>query len=376
MSGSGFATRLAALTRKETRQMLRDRSNLIVGLLLPLVLILLFGYGLSFDVKDARIAVVMQNNSLPAREAAMGLSGSPYLSPVWVHSMQEAERMMMTGEADAIIRVPHEFLRELAQGEARVQLILNGIDFTVATAIENYVRAALSVPLQKRDDRAGSKSADVAQVIAVQRTWFNEPGESTWFLVPGLIVLILTLIGAFLTSLLIAREWERGTLELLFVTPVQPLELVLAKLVPYLIIGGIDLLMCLLAARWLFDVPMRGSLAVIIAVSMLYLLVSLSMGLLISAVTRNQFAASQMALLVSFLPALMLSGFVFDLRNVPLAIWVISQILPATHFMALIKTLFMAGDNWPDTLRGSVILSLYAMLFINGTRRKLRKTLE
>ena len=376
MSGSGFATRLAALTRKETRQMLRDRSNLIVGLLLPLVLILLFGYGLSFDVKDARVALVMQNNSLPAREAAMGLTGSPYLAPVWVHSMQEAERMMMTGEVDAIIRVPHEFLRELAQGEARVQLILNGIDFTVATAIEGYVRAALAVPLQKRDDRAGNKSADVAQVIAVQRTWFNEPGESTWFLVPGLIVLILTLIGAFLTSLLIAREWERGTLESLFVTPVEPLELVLSKLVPYLVIGGIDLVMCLVAARWLFDVPMRGSLAVIIAVSMLYLLVSLSMGLLISAVTRNQFAASQMALLVSFLPALMLSGFVFDLRNVPLAIWVISQILPATHFMALIKTLFMAGDNWPDTLRGSVILSLYAVLFINGTRRKLRKTLE
>ena len=376
MSGSGFATRLAALTRKETRQMLRDRSNLIVGLLLPLVLILLFGYGLSFDVKDARVALVMQNNSLPAREAAMGLTGSPYLAPVWVHSMQEAERMMMTGEVDAIIRVPHEFLRELAQGEARVQLILNGIDFTVATAIEGYVRAALAVPLQKRDDRAGNKSADVAQVIAVQRTWFNEPGESTWFLVPGLIVLILTLIGAFLTSLLIAREWERGTLESLFVTPVEPLELVLSKLVPYLVIGGIDLVMCLVAARWLFDVPMRGSLAVIIAVSMLYLLVSLSMGLLISAVTRNQFAASQMALLVSFLPALMLSGFVFDLRNVPLAIWVISQILPATHFMALIKTLFMAGDNWPDILRGSVILSLYAVLFINGTRRKLRKTLE
>lgn len=376
MSGSGFAIRLAALTRKETRQMLRDRSNLIVGLLLPLVLILLFGYGLSFDVKDARVALVMQNNSLPAREAAMGLTGSPYLSPVWVHSMQDAERMMMTGEVDAIIRVPHEFLRELVEGEARVQLILNGTDFTVATAIESYVRAALAVPLLKRDDRAGNKPANVGQVVAVQRTWFNEPGESTWFLVPGLIVLILTLIGAFLTSLLIAREWERGTLKSLFVTPVQPLELVLAKLVPYLMIGGIDLIMCLLAARWLFDVPMRGSLAVMIVVSMLYLLVSLSMGLLISAVTRNQFAASQMALLVSFLPALMLSGFVFDLRNVPLAIRIVSQILPATHFMSLIKTLFMAGDNWPEILRGSAILSLYALVFINATRRKLRKTLE
>ncbi|MFV0336188.1 MAG: ABC transporter permease [Tropicimonas sp.] len=376
MSAPGSLIRLAALTRKETSQMLRDRSNLIVGLMLPLVLILLFGYGLSFDVTDARIAVVMQNNSLAAREAAMGLSGSAYLSPVWVHSMDEAQAMMRAGEVDAILRVPHEFLRELAQGTARVQLILDGVDYTVATAVEAYVRGALAIPFEALADRAGNKPGDLAQVVIVQRTWFNEAGESTWFLVPGLIVLILTLIGAFLTSLLVAREWERGTLESLFVTPVRPLELVLSKLAPYLVIGGIDLVMCLMAARFLFDVPMRGSLWVIIAVSLLYLLVSLSMGLLISAVTRNQFAASQMALLISFLPAMMLSGFVFDLRNVPVAIQVISHALPATHFMALIKTLFMAGDNWPDTLRTGVILSLYAIVFIAAARRALRKRLR
>ncbi|WP_138466993.1 ABC transporter permease [Poseidonocella sp. HB161398] len=373
---SGTLSRLAALTRKETRQMLRDRSNLMVGFLLPLVLILLFGYGLSFDVKDARIAVVMQNDSLPAREAAMGLTGSDYLSPVWIHSMQQAEEMMMAGEVDAILRVPHDFLRQLALGDARVQLILNGVDSNTASSVESYVSGALAVPFAQLADRRGGKAASSGQAVIVQRTWFNEPGESTWFLVPGLIVLILTLVGALLTSLLVAREWERGTMESLFVTPVRPLELVLSKLAPYMVIGAIDLAMCLATARWLFEVPMRGSLAAIVGVSMLYLLVSLSLGLLISAAMRNQFAASQLALLTSFMPAIMLSGFVFDLRNVPVVIQVVSQFLPATHFMGLIKTLFMAGDNWPEIWRTSAILALYAVILIALTRRALKKKLD
>lgn len=175
--------------------------------------------------------------------------------------------------------------------------------------------------------------------------------------------------------MLVAREWERGTLESLFVTPVRPLELVLSKLAPYIVIGAIDIVMCLLAAKYLFQVPMRGSLWVIILSSLLYLLVSLGLGLFISAATRNQFAASQMALLVSFMPALMLSGFIFDLRNMPVVIQVISQLLPATHFMGLIKTLFMAGDYWPDILRSCGILALYAIVLVVLTRRSLAKRL-
>ena len=186
----------------------------------------------------------------------------------------------------------------------------------------------------------------------------------------------MTLIGAFLTSLLIAREWERGTLESLFVTPVRPLEIVLAKLVPYLVIGAIDLVLCLLAAKFLFQVPMRGSLWAILLASMLYLAVSLLLGLFISGKTRNQFQASQVALLVSFMPALMLSGFVFDLRNVPAVVQVISHLLPATHFMQLIKTLFLAGDNWSMLLRDCSILLLYAALLTFAVHRTLRKKLD
>lgn len=375
MNTSGFIRRFSALLRKEVRQMLRDRSTLAVGLMLPAVLILLFGYGLSFDVKNAPVAVVLEDSSPSAREVLAGLEGSPYLAPVWTTNMTEAERRMRDGEVRAIVRVPADFSRRLAAGQAQVQLLLNGVDSNTAAAVDGYVGGAIATWAQQKADRAGSKSG-AGGVELVQRMWFNEASTSTWYLVPGLIALVMTLIGAFLTSLLIAREWERGTLESLFVTPVRPLEIVLAKLAHYLLVGAIDLALCLLAAKFLFHVPMRGSLWVIVFASLLYLTVSLLLGLFISGKTRNQFQASQVALLVSFMPALMLSGFIFDLRNVPVVVQAVSQLLPATHFVGLIKTLFLAGDNWPMILRDCAILSLYALVLTGAVRRTLRKTLD
>ena len=289
--------------------------------------------------------------------------------------MAEAERLMRRGRVDAIVRLPVDFSRRRAEGDARVQLLLNGVDQGTASTLEGYVSGALATPLLQQLDRSGSRQPG-GGIALVQRMWFNEAGNSTWYLVPGLIALVMTLIGAFLTSLLIAREWERGTLESLFVTPVRPLELVLAKLVPYLVIGAIDLAMCLLAARFLFQVPMRGSLALVALSSMLYLGVSLLLGLWISGVTRNQFQASQLALLASFMPAMMLSGFVFDLRNMPLVVQVVSQLLPATYFMSVIKTLFLAGNDWSLVLRKCGILLLYVVVLTAATWRTLRKRLD
>ncbi|MVW78488.1 ABC transporter permease [Bordetella sp. 02P26C-1] len=374
--GSGFSGRFLALLRKEIRQVLRDKSDLAIGLLLPVALILLFGYGLSFDVKNAPIAVAMEDRAPLPREIVAGMQGSDYLDPLIVPDMREAERLMRAGDVVGILRIPVDFSRRFNQGDARVQLILNGVDSTSASSIEGYINGVLGIWAQRQADRGGNKAGAAGSVEVVQRMWFNEAGESRWYLVPGLIVLVLTLVGAFLTSLLIAREWERGTLESLFVTPVRPLEIVLSKIVPYLVIGAIDLLMCLLASHFLFHVPVRGSLFVITMVSMLYLLVSLLLGLFISAAVRNQFQASQIALLASFMPAMMLSGFVFDLRNMPAVIQYISQLLPATHFMVLIKTLFLAGDHWPTIAQSSAVLALYAVLLTIGTCRKLRKSLE
>jgi len=375
MRGSGFLRRFLALLRKEVRQLLRDRSNLAVGLLLPLTLILLFGYGLNFDVSNAPVAMVMEDRSPTARDVVSGFSGSRFLAPVWVPNMVEAERRMRRAEVSAIVRVPSDFSRQLAAGNGRIQLVLNGADSTTANALNGYVVGAIGVWQQREVDRSGI--TPVAPIVAVQeRMWFNEASNSTWYLVPGLLVMILTLTGAFLTSMLVAREWERGTLESLFVTPVRPLELVVAKLVPYFVVGAIDLVMCLLAARFLFHVPIRGSLLVLVGASLLYLVVSLSAGLLISGLMRNQFQASQVGLLASFMPALMLSGFIFDLRNLPVVIQVVSQVVPATHFMGLSRTLFLAGNDWERLLHTCLILGAFALVLIAATWRTLRKRLD
>lgn len=377
---NGFWSRLISLTRKEFRQLLRDRSNLAIGILLPMVLILIFGYGMSLDVKNAPVAVVMEDASPTAHEAVAGLELSPTIAPVLLGSMHDAEELMRERKVDGVVRVPSDFSRSLAAGNARVQLIVHGSDAGRASIIQAYVTGALMQSSVRRLDRGGNSTGTDApptgSVTVEQRMWFNAANTSTWYLVPGLIVLIMTLVGAFLTALVMAREWERGTLEALFVTPVRPVEILLAKIIPYFAVGMLGLALCLLSARYLFSVPMYGSLVVVVFASMLYLIVAVSLGLVISSVTRNQFLASQVALIATFMPSMMLSGFLFDLRNVPAAVWVIGHLLPATYFMDLIKTLFLAGDVWPLVWRNCAILLAYAVGLLLVARAVTRKSLD
>ncbi|MFS2205993.1 ABC transporter permease [Variovorax sp. Varisp36] len=375
---NGFRSRLVSLTRKEFRQLLRDRSNLAIGILLPMVLILIFGYGMSLDVKNAPVAVVMEDASPTAHEAVAGLQLSPTIAPVLLGSMHDAEELMRERKVDGIVRVPADFSRALAAGNARVQLIVHGSDAGRASIIKAYVSGALAQAGVRQADRSGDAAGAAAagSVAVEQRMWFNAANTSTWYLVPGLIVLIMTLVGAFLTALVMAREWERGTLEALFVTPVRPVEILLAKIIPYFAVGMLGLTLCLLSARYLFAVPMYGSLLVVVFSSMLYLIVAVSLGLVISSVTRNQFLASQVALIATFMPSMMLSGFLFDLRNVPTAVRVVGHLLPATYFMDLIKTLFLAGDVWPLIWRNCAILLAYAVGLLLVARAVTRKSLD
>jgi len=377
----GAMSRVVALTRKETRQVLRDPSSLAIGVLLPMLLILLFGYGLSLDVRNAPLAVVMEDSSPGAFQAVAGLSLTPYISAVPMASMQEAEALMEAHRVDGIVRVPADFSSRLARGDARIQIVVNGADANKATTILGYAGAAIGAGAVRDADRAGrhrdAPSPDgIGSVTLEPRMWFNAANSSTWYLVPGLVVLVMTLVGAFLTALVMAREWERGTLEALFVTPVRPIEILLAKIIPYFVIGMIGLALCLLAARYLFEVPMVGSLAVLVFASMLYLIVAVGIGLLISSVTRSQFLASQVALMASFLPSLMLSGFLFDLRNVPTVVYYIGHLLPATYFMELIRSLFLAGNIWPMVIRDCLILAAYAVGLMAVALAVTRKRLD
>lgn len=373
----GFWLRLISLTRKEIRQLLRDRSNLAIGIGLPMVLILIFGYGLSLDVKNAPIAIVLEDPSPLAADVIAGLELSAYISPVTVTSMREAERLMLAREVDGIVRIPNDFSRRLTAGDAQVQLLVHGSEASRALIIRSYITGAVGQWMQRQADLGtAAGTSRPGTVTVIERMWFNAANTSTWYLVPGLIVLIMTLVGAFLTAMVMAREWERGTLEALFVSPVRPGEILLAKIIPYFLVGLAGLGLCLLAAHFLFEVPMYGSLVMLLISSMLYLLVALGLGLVISSMTKNQFLASQIALLASFMPALMLSGFLFDLRNVPPVIQLVSQILPATYFMELIRTLFLAGNVWPLIFKNCAILSGYAVLLLGLARFVTRKTLD
>ncbi len=375
---SRFWGRLLALTRKEVRQLWRDTSNLAIGIGLPAVLILLFGYGISLDVRNTPVAVVLEDASPTVIEVLFGLRLSPYFTTINVDSMRDAERMLSAGQVDAILRVPSDFSSRLAAGDGPLQLIVHGSDAATARTIEGYVGGALAQWSARKEERQAGRDtapavAPFGKVYVEQRLWFNAANTSTWYLVPGLIVLIMTLIGAFLTSLVVAREWERGTLEALFVTPVRPLEILLAKMIPYFAIGMFGFAMCLAAARFLFDVPIVGSLALLWLASVLYMFVALGVGLLISSIAKNQFIASQMALLTSFLPALLLSGFLFDLNNVPAAVRVIGEALPATHFLDLIKTLMLAGNVRVIVIKDFVILATYATVLLTAARLVTRK---
>lgn len=367
--------RIRALIVKETRQLLRDKGNILVGMFLPVMLILIFGYGLSFDVKNMPVALVMEDHSATAADVVSGFYLSPYFSPVAVTTMREAETLMLDRKVDGIVYVRSNFSRELAAGAAAIQLLVNGVDANRARVMLAYAQGAIGQWSARARASGESLGGNLGTVRVEQRAWFNEANTSTWFLVPGLIVVIMTLIGAFLTALVMAREWERGTLEALFVTPVRSGEVLVSKIVPYFCVGLVGLALCLLAARFLFEVPIRGSLLLIACASMLYLLVALGIGLLISSAVKNQFLASQIALIVSFLPALMLSGFIFDLRSVPFVVRAISSVLPATYYVEALQTLFLAGNVWGLILKDFAVLALSAFLLLAMARRQTRKEL-
>jgi len=365
--------RIGALVRKESRQMIRDPSSIAIGIVLPLLLILLFGYGLSLDVSNVPVAVVLEDPSPEATDLAGSFQLSKYFDAQLLTSMRRAEQLMLTRTVDGIIRIRPDFSRNLSLGKAEVQILVHGVDANHARIIQTYAQGAIGQWAARRD--AQGEEVLRGPVAVQSRLWFNEANESRYFLVPGLIVLIMTLIGALLTALVMAREWERGTLEALFVTPVRTDEILLGKTIPYFVLGVIGLALCLLAAKFLFAVPFRGSLVVLTAASMLYLLVALGIGLLISSAVKSQFVASQITLLVSFLPAVMLSGFLFDLQSMPAAVRVITYVLPARYFVALLQTIFLAGDIWAVIVPNMAVLAGMAAVLLFLTRRVTQKKL-
>ena len=375
MIKNSFLVRLTAMVSKEFRQLIRDNSSILIGIFLPVLLIFLIGYGVSLDVKNVPVAIVLEDTSPTTYDVLSFLNGSEYFTPNYVTSMYEAEKLMSERKVDGILRIPSDFSENLYKGESSVQLILYGVDSSTATTVKGYIEGSLKKWSASNQSNFIGISSN-GNILVENRMWFNDSNSSTWYMIPGLIVLIMTIVGVFLTALVMAREWERGTLESLFISPIKPLEILLSKMIPYFFTAMIGFFFCLIAARFLFKVPIHGSILLIILCSILYLFVSLGMGLIISSVTKNQFLASQVALVVSFLPAMMLTGFLFDLRSVPAFIRNIGQILPATYYLQLLKSLFLAGNNWNLIYKNCLILLGYAVFFISTALKVTKKSLE
>ena len=362
------ARRVRALMVKETRQVIRDPSSIAIGVVLPMILILLFGYGLSLDVKNVPVAVVVEDPGPAARELVAGFQLSPYFHAQITHAMQPAEKLMLEQSVDAIVRIPADFERRVNSGSAEVQVLLHGGDANRARIIQGYVQGAIQAWNARQAAEGKTMTGAGGSVTVQQRLWFNDANESRYFLVPGLIVLVMTLIGALLTAMVMAREWERGTLESLFVTPVRSDEILLGKTLPYFLLGLIGLALCIVAAKYLFHVPLRGTLPVLLGASTLYVLVALGIGLLISSAVKNQMVASQLAMLATFMPALMLSGFLFDLRSMPAPIRLITYVLPARYYVTLLQTIFLAGNVWRVIVPNMLVLAGMTALLGLGSR--------
>ena len=371
----GALMRLRGMVRKESLQILRDPSSIAIAFVMPVVLLLLFGYGVSLDAKHIPLAVVIDRPDASSSSFAATFHQSEYFDPRRFGSIQEAEEALAERAVDGIVWLRGDFSRRLlASGDAPVEVILNGVDANQARITAGYVQGAWQNWLQAY---AAAKGHELKLPVSVEhRVWFNPALRSRNFLVPGLVAVIMTLIGALLTALVVAREWERGTMEALMVTPIRIRELLLGKLLPYFVLGMGGMLLSVVMAIWQFGVPLRGSFWLLLAASAIFMLVALAMGLLISTVARSQFVAGQIAILITFLPAFILSGFIFDIDSMPAPIQVITHVVPARYFVAILQTLFAAGDVWPVVLANASALLLMMAIFFTILRRKARKSLE
>jgi ABC-2 type transport system permease protein len=370
-----FFMRVRGILRKEMLQILRDPSSILLAIVMPMVMLFLFGYGVSLDAQNVPIAIVMGDRGPAARELTARFDLSRYFVPRTATSMAAAEEAMTQGAVDGIVHIQKGFSSDLADHRrAKVQMIVNGIDANRARLILGYAGGVLEKWTAVR--RARGEPAAAPAVVITPRIWFNGAAVSRNFLVPGLITLIMTLTGVLLTALVVAREWERGTMEAILVTPIRRFDLLLGKVLPYYVLGMMGMVLSVVVGMWLFGVPFRGSFAALLFLSSLFMLASMGFGLFVSAAIRAQFPAAQISILAGFLPALFLSGLLFDLGSTPRFIQIISHIVPARYFVAISHTLFMAGDVWSVLLPNALALAFMALLFIFLAYRKITKRLE
>jgi len=339
--------RLVAMARKEVIQILRDWRSLVIVLVMPVVLMLLFGYGVSLDLKQTPVYVFDREGSQQSQDLVKRFAASEYFHiEREVDNYRDLVAAINDGRCRLGLVIPADFSRQLAHGAVSVQALVDATDDNTANLIFSYSEAVVrgySAEVQLDWLRRRGQARLRAPIAVESRVWFNEELESEAFIIPGVVALVMAVIGTFLTSLTIAREWERGTMEQLISTPVTSLEVMLGKLIPYFVVGMLDAALCAALAVGWFQIPFRGAWSRLFLGSALFLTVVLSMGFFISVVAKSQLAASQIALISTFLPAFLLSGFLFAIEQMPQVLQIITHVIPARYYVALLKSVFLKG---------------------------------
>lgn len=370
--------RVWAIARKEFIHIVRDPRSLGMAIAIPMLLLVLFGYALTLDVDNVPVVVWDQSGTHDSREFVSHFAGSHYFSiRAHVRSYAEVERAIDSGQALAAVIIPADFADQIVAGrDVPVQMIVDGSDANTATIAMGYARVVALIYSQQvalhELQRAGGRA--LATPVEVRpRVWYNPDLESRNYIIPGLIAVIMMVIAALLTSLTVAREWERGTMEQLISTPVLGSELVLGKLLPYFAIGMLDVLLAVLMGEFLFHVPLRGNVALLFGMAALFLAGSLSLGLVISIVTKSQLLASQLAMVLTFLPSFLLSGFMYAISNMPPPIQLLTYLIPARYFVALLKGIYLKGIGLEILAAEAGLLALFGTVVMTVAIVKFKK---
>ena len=374
-------TRLGAMARKELVQVLRDPRSLMIALLMPLVQMLLLGYGVSLDIKHVPLCTWDREGSQRSEALLKGFAATQYFQIVKVvGDYPTLTHAIDNGDCRIAIVIPPDFsLRLNDSGTSSVQAIVDATDDNTASVAAGYAQAVVatySAQVQLDASSTQGRPAIVTPLAVQSRVWFNEDLDSKDFIIPGLVAMVLALVGAQLTSLTVSREWERGTMELLISTPVTPMEVMLGKLLPYFGIGLLDAGLCIALALFWFQVPFRGTFFTLFATTALFLVVVLGIGYLISVSIRSQLGASQIALLLTMLPTTLLSGYTFPIDQMPKPIQAITYLVHARYYVTILKGVFLKGLGVTQLATPILALTLYAMVIAFFAARAFRKTLE
>ena len=374
--------RIAAIARKEALQVLRDPRSLMIALLLPLMQMFMLGYGVNLDVEHIPMCAFDQEGTQQSQDLLKRFASSRYFEMhAVVNDIAAVTNHIDAGSCRLAVVIPIGFTRNLAdKGSATVQLLLDGTDSNTANIAANYAGSVIGgyageVQLQAIQRRGGQVQT-LSPVDVQARVWFNEELESRYFIIPGVVALVMAIVGAQLTSLTIAREWERGTMELLVSTPVTPIELMIGKLSPYFVIGMVDAAICLALAVGWFEVPFRGTIFTLLFTTSLFLSVVLCIGYSISVAIRSKVGASQIALIVTMLPTTLLSGFSFPIDQMPVFVQDVTYLVSARYYVTILKSAFLKGSSIAELTVPILCLTLYAVVLVVLAARAFHNTLD